>query len=158
MMRKILALAAAVIIACTPVRAEDGAEEIVTAYIDAFNAHDIESMMALVADDMKWMEVVEDEELVGLLHGTSVSTPESIVHTGNRAELSEALRIYFHYLPSARSLVRDIRSNDNRVMVVEEAVWDSDGVPMSQCATAVYEIDGSLIANVWYSSEQPCDD
>ncbi len=157
-MLRFVAITAALFLACAPALADDRSEEIVSKYIDAYNDHDIDRMMTLVSDDVRWLEVTDDESYVRFIDGTCTTVPEPIVHTRNREELSAALESYFDTFLSARSIIRSMQSKDGLVTVVEEAVWDFAGVPMSQCATAIYEIDDGVIAGVRYFSEQPCED
>ncbi len=156
MMRQ-LPTAALLCLACTAAWADDTSQDTVTAYFDAYNAHDIERMMTMVADDVKWRDAVALEYL-RMIDGRCEVLYDYVVNTGNRQELAAALEGYFDAFPSARSIVRSISSNGGSVIVFEEAVWDAEGVPTSQCATAVYEVHEDVIVSVTYYGEQTCDD
>ncbi len=152
---------AALLVLCSHLAsADDAAIEIVSAYVDAYNAHDIELMMSMVADDVKWLEYADDASLSEDMEATALESADGIVvHTKDREELTEALQSYFDTFRGARSIVRSLQSDGRTVTVFEEAIWDFAGVPMSQCATAVYFLDRDyVITTVAYSSEQPCDD
>ena len=152
-----LAIAGSLLVLSLMARADDATTDIVSAYYDAYNSHDIETMMSMVADDVKWMEAL-GEEHVRFQDGAVTNVDEFIVRTESRSELADALTGYFESFPTARSIIRSIEASEHVVTVFEEAVWDFAGVPMSQCATAVYDIDDGVILSVWYSNEQPCGD
>ncbi len=159
-MLRLVAFTAALVLACTSALADGRSEEIVSKYIDAYNDHDIERMMALVSDDVRWLEIADDEIVTESMDGAALERIDGfVVRTKNRDELAEAIESYFDTFPGARSIIRSMQSSGTRtVRVFEEAVWDFAGVSMSQCATAIYHVNNGVITSVAYSSEQPCDD
>jgi len=136
-------LACFVLCACTttPDSSDLGNAGIVSTYVAAYNDHDIERMLGMVTDDIRWM---------------SVEKNNVAVITEGKLALASALADYFTGLPSASSRIRYIQANGTFVSVIEEAIWASRGETRSQCALAVYEFDASLITNVWYYSGEPC--
>ncbi len=143
MTRRFLALAVALLTVWTPALADVEEVTVVEAYFEAFNFHDVEGMMAMVAEDVRWMSIDNDE----------IATV-----TDSRGQLADALREYFSSVPTARSRIRSIAANGEYVSVVEEALWRDGDETRRQCATTVYQIDREIITNVWYFGEQVCDD
>ena len=115
---------------------------VVEQYIAAFNAHDVEAMLAFSAPDLKWMSVA----------GQDIST-----ETSSQTELHAAMTSYFASTPDAKSSVRSIRQSGPFVYAVEEAFWTSGGIERSQCSVAVYELQDEKIQNVWYFREHRCE-
>ena len=121
--------------------AEDRNSEIVRAYTDAYNAQDVDAMLVLASDDIRWMSVAD----------TKIS-----VEAKGKQPLHLAMTAFFAAKPAAYSELRETQSLGRFISVVEEAFWERDGDKGSQCALAVYEIEEDLILNVWYYSAQPC--
>ncbi len=117
--------------------------DVVRAYIDAYNAHDIEAMLVYASDDIRWM---------------TVDGESSTTETTGKDELASTLSSYFESLPSARSEIRAIYSVAGNLAVVEETFWERDGIARSQCVLATYEVTNGLILNIWYHNGQPCGD
>lgn len=107
----------------------------------AFNEKDVEGMLALVTDDVRWFHVSEED---------------MTVEASGRDALRAAMSRYFADLPSARSAIRRISSSGPFVHTVERASWDAGGEEKSQCSTALYEIDGGRVRNVWYFPAYSC--
>ena len=143
MTQRFFALAIVLLTTWTAAFADSEEATVVETYFEAFNFHDVDGMMALVADDVRWMTIGDDE----------IATV-----TSSRDELAIALGEYFSSIPTARSRIRSIATNGQYVSVVEEALWQDGDETRSQCATSVYQIADETIINVWYFGEQPCDD
>ena len=123
-----------------PVQAQN-AGDVVEAYISAYNEQNVDDMIALVTDSVRWMSV----------DGVRIRL-ESV----GKEALGAGVSSYFASLPSARSAIRSLSEVGDFVTVVEEASWISDGAPQSQCAVSVYQVSDGLIASVWYFAAQAC--
>ena len=116
-------------------------EKLVRSFVEAFNAHDVPRMLTFVAPDLRWMTVTGDK--IGL-------------ETSDTKSLSDSMQKYLQRLPSARSELRSVTASGAFVNTVEEARWEANGRPRSQCSVAIYEIADSRIKNVWYFPAHPC--
>ncbi len=132
----------AVFCASIPALADLSPTHVVQSFVEAYNAHDVDKMLAHVTDDIRWMSV--DGEQIG-------------IEASGKTALGNAMKEYFTGLPSARSEIRHSHALGDFVSVIEKALWSSNGVTKSQCAVAVYQLRDGYIANVWYHSAQPCD-
>lgn len=110
-------------------------ERVVSAYIEAYNRHDIPGMLALADSAVVWLSIV----------GDSVQ-----LETRGIAELRKGLEDYFTQLPSARSTVEGMMSLGPWVTVRERAHWQTAAGARSQAALAVYEVRDGRIRRVWY--------
>lgn len=135
-------LAPIALVCAVAARAEPSSHEVVHFYISAYNAHNVEEMLTLVTDDIRWMSV----------DGIRIR-----LEAAGKEALGNGMADYFASLPSARSEVRDISQLGDFVTVVEAAIWESDGATQSQCAISVYQISEGLISNVWYYPARPCE-
>ena len=122
--------------------AGSGPREAVIALLAAFNAHDVDMMLAASADDILWM---------------MVGAEEIAVEASGAEALSEAMAGYFESVPSARSVLRSAVESGPFVVTVEEAMWESRGEQKSQCSAAVYEVQDRKVKNVWYFPSHECD-
>ncbi|MBL8525511.1 MAG: alpha/beta hydrolase fold domain-containing protein [Betaproteobacteria bacterium] len=114
----------------------DGPETVVRAQLAAFNAHDVDAMVRLVADDLVWYNIKGDEM--------------SVEAKGSDA-LRKGMEGYFKSLPSAKSEIHTMVTNGNFVSVRERVTWKSKtGEDRSQNALAVYEVIEGKIKRVWY--------
>ena len=123
-------------------RAQSTPQNLVLAFIEAYNVQDVDQMLAMVAADIRWMNV----------DGVRIR-----LQTVGKEALGSGMRGYFDNLPSARAEVRDIRQLDDFVTVVEAALWEANGVAQSQCAISVYQVADGLISNVWYYPARQCE-
>ncbi|TDF35819.1 nuclear transport factor 2 family protein [Alteromonadaceae bacterium M269] len=120
--------------------AENGSKT-VERFIEAFNKHDADAMLAQASSDSRWMSIA----------GQKLST-----ETSTHEELRSAMTGYFESIPSARSEVRSIKESGPFVYTLEEAFWLSNGTEKSQCSVAVYELSENKIKNVWYFPAHNC--
>lgn len=118
-------------------------EAVVRAYVEAYNAHDVDRMLSFMVDGIRWMSVA----------GEAIT-----IESSGKGAVGSSMSGYFDGLPSARSELRRVISVGNYVSTIEESMWESDGEERSQCALATYELSGSKIVNVWYHAAQPCGD
>lgn len=101
----------------------------------AFNAHDVEALLACVTEDIGWYYVQDD-----------VVTPEA----QDKAALRQAMTGYFKAIPSARASFDDSMVSGSYVTVRERAFYERDGEELSQSSLAVYLVRDGLVARVWY--------
>lgn len=118
-----------------------GNKETVENFVEAFNQHDIDAMLELATDDLRWMSVADGQ----------LSKEAS-----NQGELREAMASYFASTPSVRAEIRSITESGPFVHTVEEALWSSHGAEKNQCSMAVYEILEGNVRNVWYFPAHEC--
>jgi len=108
----------------------------VEALMRAFNAHDVDAMLACVTDDVEWFHV----------QGASLA-----VETSGKEALRTGMTSYFEGIPSARSALEKSMISGRFVTVRERASWqDKNGEERSQASVAVYEIRDGRVARVWY--------
>jgi hypothetical protein len=112
---------------------------IVRRFVDAFNAHDVNAMAALIARDAQWLSI----------DGDKIN-----VEAGSRAAIRGKMTSYFNSCPGCRSQVTKITTTANRVSTVEIATWESLSGPKSQSTLAIYEFEGNLIRRVYYFPEE----
>jgi uncharacterized protein (TIGR02246 family) len=109
---------------------------VVRAYVEAFNAKDLDGMMARVAPDMVWLHVSGDSLVVG----------------GRGAEaFRRLLDRYFREVPTARSELREARALGPWVTTHDRTRWSaSPSGAGEQSSVAVYEVRTGLVRRVWY--------
>jgi len=110
-------------------------DSLVRDHVAAFNARDIDAMLAKVTDDIVWMNV----------SGKAVS-----VESEGKEALRKGMTAYFKSLPSARSELIWVQSSPGRVAALEKASWEGKSGPRSQVSIAVYEFHEGLIKRVHY--------
>jgi hypothetical protein len=98
----------------------------------AFNAHDVEGMLACVDDDIQWFSMSGDRMEV-----------EARGHEAFRG----AMEAYFEAIPGARSEIESAVVSGSYVSVRERAFW---GDEQSQVALGVFEVRHGRILRVWY--------
>lgn len=123
----------------TPVFGQETPETQLQRLFEAYNAHQIDDMVALMADNVTWLSVMGDSVAVEI--------------TG-KEPLKEFMTSYFNALPSAKSQAEGMLINGSFVTVKERAMWEQNGEARSQASIAVYEFEGALIRRVWYYASQ----
>lgn len=110
--------------------------QIAVAYVDAYNARDLEAMLELMHDGVEWLSI----------EGSNVTA-----FAKGKADLSQQMKEYLA-APSAPFSTVEGSVGDGRFVAVREvAHWtDKDGKARSQSALAVYEVVGGLVRRVWY--------
>ena len=130
----------AVLVGCA--EGERGDVDVVEAYVEAFNARDVDAMLSHVAPGANWIGVT----------GTR-ATPI----TSGRDALREALLAYSAEQPTARSALLSASRHGDFVQTFEQATWEHDDGTQRRCAVAVYELDSDdRIKNVWYFDARDC--
>ncbi len=118
-----------------PAAAPADAFAVIDAQLAAFNAHDVNAMVANLAEDFAWFAVDPDMTRVELR---------------GREEFRRSMEPYFASVPGARAEIEE-RLNVGRFAAVRErAYWLRGGEEVSQASLAVYEIRDGQIRRVWY--------
>ena len=110
-------------------------EQRVRDYVSAFNDRAIDTMLAMVSDDIQWLSV----------DGDKIS-----VETQGKPKLRESMAAYFKANPSAKSELQWVQVTASRVAAMERASWQSQSGPRSQAGLCVYEFRDGLISRVYY--------
>jgi hypothetical protein len=114
-------------------------EQQVRAFVEAFNARDIDVMLALADENVQWL----------IVDGAKVS-----VETEGKAALRESMVRYFRSCPSCKSSLEWIQKAGSRVTAMERASWSGKSGPKSQRSLSVYEFRGDKILRVYYFSAE----
>lgn len=111
-------------------------EQQVRAFVAAFNARDLDALLAGADEGIEWLSI----------DGAKIS-----VETQGREALRQSLSNYFQSCASCRSTLEWTRTAGSRVSAFERAEWTgSDGTPKSQSSLSVYELRQGKIARVYY--------
>lgn len=110
-------------------------------YIAAYNAADIEGMQILMADNIRWMSVSDDNVAV---------------ETENKQQLTQAMSQYFQSAGTQSEMLQS-HTVGNFVSGIEKASWQSGDKLRSQCSPVIYEFDAGKIKNVWYFNSTQCE-
>ena len=111
-------------------------EECVRAFVAAFNARDVDGMLALATDGVEW---------------ASVDGAKVTIETAGKEALRTSMTSYFASCPSCRSALEWVAVTGARVAAFERASWTAkDGAAKSQASLSVYELVDGKIARVYY--------
>lgn len=110
-------------------------EKRVRAFVEAFNARNIDAMLELADENIQWM----------IIDGAKVS-----VETEGKAALRESMGRYFKSCPSCQSSLEWVQVAGSRVTAMERASWTSKNLARSQKSLSVYEFSGTKILRVYY--------
>ena len=110
-------------------------EKQVRAFVEAFNARDIDGMLALADENVQWLSV----------DGAKIS-----VETEGKAALRESMTRYFRSCPTCKSSLEWIQRAGSRVTAMERANWTGKSGAKSQSGLSVYEFGGDKILRVYY--------
>ena len=129
--------------ACTnrpPFASELGEQRrVVERYVAAFNACDVNAAAALMHPDIEWLSL-SDSDIHSVAKG--------------KANLVSESRAYMADGCSTRSELSAWSENGAFVSVLETVHWsNADGVPQTQSAISVYQVENSTIRRVWYFPE-----
>ena len=139
---KILLLSICVILSSGIQASQTGAEQKVTAFVTAFNKKDVDGMLKLASENIRWMSIA----------GESMAT-----EANGSEQLKTAMIDYFASHPNSYSKIRQIQSSRSWVTTLEHAGAEIDGQFKGQCAYAMYQIEEGLIEFVWYFSAHQCE-
>jgi hypothetical protein len=138
----LLAVAVAVLVASEhQVTSSVEQERRVRAFVAAFNARDIDAMLALADDNIQWL---------------SVNGPKVTIETEGKLALGQSMGRYFKSCPSCKSSLEWVQIAGSRVTAMERATWSSKSGAKSQSGLSVYEFNGDKILRVYYfPAERP---
>ena len=109
---------------------------IVSDYVDAYNARNLDAMLALMHDEVQWLSVEADTVTV---------------FANGKADLAAQMRDYIASPMATTSEVSAGVVDGKFVSVREIARWtNAEGEEREQSALAVYEIEDGLVRRVWY--------
>ena len=114
---------------------DSAALSLVRSYFAAYNDHDIDAVVRLLAPDFTWLNVAGDSVTIEVRGANAVRT---------------GLVDYFHRLPSAHSDIEAITALGSWVSVRERARWVGADGPRSQASLSVYQVRDGLLLRVWY--------
>ncbi len=115
-------------------------QSFVTRFLQAFDDHDVEGMLALAHPDVEWLVV-------------SASTVT--VESAGSAALGKGMRSYFASMPTVRAAAEDWTISGRFVAVRERTRWRGPDGHRTQSALSVYEVEDGGIRRVWYFPAQP---
>ena len=131
-----------IVMATSTVRADDtSSADVVRQLVTAYNNHDVDSMLVLFTDDIRWM---------------SVADQQISLEAKGHEEMASAMHSFFQARPSTQSELRSVSAAGPFVTAIEEAFTLVDGKRRGQCAASVYEVNGRKIRNVWYFDAFAC--
>lgn len=118
-----------------PITSDPAKAKLVHAYVKAYNVQDIDAMLALATPDVEWL---------------SVDGADMQISAKGATKVREAMLPYFENCPSCRSNIRWTKTTEDRVVALEDAVWDDAGKRRVQSSLSLYEFEGDKIKRVYY--------
>ena len=112
----------------------------VRGFVDAFNARDIDAMLALATDDVEWLSV----------DGSKMS-----VETAGKDALRTSMTAYFKSCPTCRGTVEILGATVARVSTIETATWTDASGPRAQQGMSILEFRDGRIRRVYYFAAEP---
>jgi len=112
---------------------------ILRAYVEAYNRHDVDKLMTMIADDFAYFSVAGDSMQCDIR---------------GSAPLREWLTGYFRSLPTLRAVIENIFPCGAFLAMRERAIWQSKKGERSQVSIGVYEIQNGRIRRAWYFPAQ----
>ena len=109
--------------------------DVVTKFVDAFNARSIDAMLALATDDVEWVNV----------DGTKLT-----LETAGKTALRASMTSYFKNCPTCRSEIQILGATETRVTAIETASWQAASGARSQRSVSIYELQNGAIRRVYY--------
>lgn len=137
---KIMTVVLALVFMPMPAVAASSETEVVQEFVAAFNAQDVERMLAVAHEDIEWFYLES-----GGVEGGSIHR-----ETSGKAELRKAMTDYFASCPSCRSSIEIGNVHGAYLSVLETASWRVEGEERSQSSLAVYRIEDGKVRSVWY--------
>jgi hypothetical protein len=110
-------------------------EDTIVAQLDAFNAGNVDAMVANLAEEFAWFAVDSDR---------------TVVELAGRNEFRRSMESYFASVYEPRAEIHSLTASGNFVAVVETAFWLTQEGEAAQSSLAVYEVRDGLIHRVWY--------
>ena len=109
-------------------------------FVAAFNARNIEAMLAVVDEKVQWLSV----------DGTKVT-----IEADGKNALRASMERYFRDCPSCKSSLDWVRGSGSRVAATERATWSGKDGFKSQRSLSVYEFRNGKILRVYYFPTEP---
>lgn len=130
-------LSLAFLAACSNQQEASGSEKVpvLDTYFEAFNNHDVESLVEMSADDIRMMSITPDTVITDLT---------------DKQALQTWLEGYFSSLPNVSSTYDKVTMQEPFVSFVETASWGPDSARKQQSSLATYLIRDNKIQRVWY--------
>jgi hypothetical protein len=114
---------------------------VVREYVVAFNAKDLNAMMAYVSPGIVWLNVAGDSVTIG---GRGVDSFQRL------------LVRYFREVPTAQSELLEVRALGPWVTTHERTRWRASTAGVGgQSSVVVYEVRAGLVHRVWYYPAEP---
>ncbi len=110
-------------------------EKMVRDFVAAFNARELNSMLAMVDEKVQWLT----------LNGSNVS-----VEADGKSVLRGTMERYFQSCPTCKSSLEWVQTAGGRVAAMERATWTSQRIVRAQRSLSVYEFSGGKIMRVYY--------
>jgi hypothetical protein len=115
-------------------------EAIVRAFVDAYNAHDIDAMAAVSDEGIQWVKV---------------ESGRASIETDGKPALRAILQRYFAQCPTCRSTLEWTKASGSRVAARERASWTNATGAQSQTSLSVYELrDGRILRVLYFPAEK----
>ncbi len=133
--------AALVSIACAPRQVGPTNIERTMQFVAAYNEQDVQAMIAMVTEDVRWMSVA----------GASIN-----IEASGRSVLEAGMENYFLQKNPSPSRMRSLVSSGNYVLGVEEVTRRAGDDRPGQCSAVIYEFQDTLIRDVWYFPAHAC--
>ena len=137
----IVCLGLAAIAACSKMPEQDALTATTAEFVKAYNADDLDGMMALVHANVRWLSI----------DGASIN-----IETEGRDALEAAMAAYFASGPRSPSQMRFMRREGDYVIGVEEIMRNQAGQGGNRCSVVVYRFADTLIKDVWYHQAYAC--
>ncbi len=119
-------------IGVTPVPAE---LQVVQRLTDAFNAHDVNGIVALSGENVEWLDV----------RGRKLS-----VNASGRGAVTRQMTRFFAAHTSARCVIEDSVVAGSSVAVRRHIFWQEGSNMMSESSLVVYQIKNGLVRRAWF--------
>ena len=116
-------------------------QDVVAAFVSAYNDHDVDQMMTLCTDDVRWLSV----------DGHSIETV-----VAGRQNLDSEMRDHFRRNPRAKSELIVVGDDGPMVVAIEAASSEMGNATDSQCSASVYRLRAGLIESIWYFEAYTC--
>lgn len=120
---------------------EDNSKAVVLQFLDAYNDHDVDGMLELCAEDIRWLTVMGDS---------------IYVEASGKSELGPQLNEHFATSPATHSKFLQVEGNGPMVVGIEQASSSREAGARTQCSASVYQLVDGLIKDVWYFDAYEC--
>lgn len=113
-------------------------------FVDAYNRKDVEAMVGMVRDDVRYMFISGDQ---------------LFTEVAGKAKLATYLDGFFaNSTPSTSEVLMHTRSGDFHQMIEKAHFQGKEGRAQSQCSAVAYQLKAEKILNIWYFDTHACPD